>query len=250
MNDFKIISPLDADTPIYRFLSFPALMTMLEKSTMPLRKVTEWEDVWELPMRHLAGIKDEDLEEKLKGYKVYGISWTRLLDSDALWRIYSQDRMGVCISSTVGLLKKAVIKRNTAINACIAEIVYDDEANFILSELFGRKYSQIYPAPYTGACIKRPAFSHEQEVRFMVHATEVSKPTPSFFYVQNIDARNFIKEIIFDPRAEEWYVATMSAYLQRFKISCRKSSLYTVKKLDIEIKANLTEKHISKPSKS
>jgi hypothetical protein len=237
MSDFVITEPLVLDTPIYRFLTFSALMTILEEKRMPLRKIIKWDDPWELPARYLVGI--DVFKEKEQEYKVFGNCWTKEPESDALWRIYSQDCKGVCISSTVGMLKKTVIKNHPNISACIAEITYDSVENYLLNDLFGKQYSDKYPQPYLDACIKRQAFTHEQEIRFMVHAKEILAPTPDFFTLEKIDHRFLIKEIIFDPRVDEWYFNTMSKYLSRYKISVRKSPLYTTGKLDVKIKTGM-----------
>jgi len=237
MNNFFITETLSLETPIYRFVTFPSLMTLLETQKMPLRKITKWDDPWELPARHFT---DEiDSKKREEGYKVFGNCWSRISESDALWRIYSQDCKGICISSTVGMLKKTIIKRYPKIAACIAEITYDSVENYLLDDLFGKKYSEKYPQPYLGACIKRTAFSHEQEIRFMIHAQDLLAPTPDLFILDNIDYRSLIKEIIFDPRVENWYFDTMSKYLDKYKISSRKSPLYTTGKLDVKINADM-----------
>lgn len=182
MSGFVITKPLELDTPINRFLTFPSFMTILEEKKMPLRKIIKWDDPWELPARYLIGA--DIFKEREKEYKVFGNCWTRVPESDALWRIYSQDCKGICISSTVGMLKNTIAKQYPKISACIAEITCDDVGNFLLPNIFYGKYSDKYPDPYLDVCIKSPAFKHEKEVRFMVHAKEVSVPTPDFFTLE------------------------------------------------------------------
>ena len=237
MSDFVITEPWELNTPIYRFLTFPSLMTMLEEKKMPLRKIIKWDDPWELPARYLVDV--EVFKKKEKEYKVFGNCWTKESESDALWRIYSQDCKGVCISSTVGMLKKTIIEKHPKISACIAEITYDSVENYLLNDMFGMQYSDKYPQPYLDVCIKRQAFTHEKEIRFMVHAKETPAPTPDFLTLEKIDCRSLITEIIFDPRVDEWYLNTMSKYLNSHKISNRKSLLYTTGKLDLRIKADM-----------
>jgi len=211
------------------------LMTILEEKKMPLRKIIKWNDPWEVPARYLLGI--DNLAAKEKEYKVYGCCWSKNPDSDALWQVYSQDCKGVCISSTVGMLKNAIIKKHPKISAFLAEIIYDSVENNLLNDLFRRQYSDKYPDPFLYACFKRKAFQHEQEIRFLVNAGEISCPTPDFFFIENIDYRHLINEVIFDPRVEDWYFQTMKTYLSKHKIPSRKSLLYTTGKLDVKIDA-------------
>jgi hypothetical protein len=181
---------------------------------------------------------DEDvIEEKKKECKLYGNCWAISYETDALWRIYSPDCKSLCLCSTVGKLKNALQKANSEINGCIAPIIYDDVCNPILNELFGRQYSDTY-GPYLFSCLKRKPFSHEKEIRLLINKPNLSVPTPKFIEL-DVDFKDFIKEIIFDPRVENWFFEVIKKYLENYGVAYRKYDLYSSSKMDIKISANM-----------
>lgn len=51
MVNVSINKLLRMDLQIYRFVSFPMLMTLIEMKKMPLKKILLWDDTYEVPLK-------------------------------------------------------------------------------------------------------------------------------------------------------------------------------------------------------
>jgi hypothetical protein len=89
------LSEKDFDRPIYRILPMNRLIEILLNKELAFPKVNLWEVVYEnfflkAYSNEIAGFK-EDIE------RYFGQCWSFIKDSDALWRIYSNDKQSVRI---------------------------------------------------------------------------------------------------------------------------------------------------------
>lgn len=242
--DFVLISTketsISKDTKIFRYISFFSLLAMLEEHTMPFRKVTKFDDPWEAAIRHLMRSQPEKQDAiRLVMEKTFVSCWSlkSQKDSDALWRIYSQDKLGICIESTIGDLTSALENSHGPIDemqGAIAPIVYENQYDFILGNIFGRKNFDDY-GDILWACNKRPAFMHEDEIRVMVISKTIYEN--DICVLREINANRLINKIWLDPRLEEWNVSALNAYFKRINISCERSDLYAVKDFMIKMTA-------------
>jgi hypothetical protein len=204
----KILNP---DTPIYRFFDFFALVDTFRNrrlrfsapSTFPdknegleiiynsLRAAVESND------GSYAGITNQEdilrIHNSLK-QSSFVCSWTRNADSIALWSLYSADRCGVRISSTVSKLNAAIddFARNYSMQlqfnrfgltdgasyafiqgATAREVSYDNlralHENILKKGQFSKVLADLEKKnvlePFT---LKDEAYIHEQEVRGIV----------------------------------------------------------------------------------
>lgn len=100
-------------------------------------------------------------------FLIFCISWSKLEESDALWRIYNYDNMALRIST-----KPKTFKNIEGI--FFSEVRYQSEFNFskILYDVLYRdaKRKHINMKLFKPFCIKRIQFNHEKEVRlFYLH---------------------------------------------------------------------------------
>lgn len=97
-------------TKIYRFISFEIFIDMLMKQSLTFVHPTLWDDPYEFKLLEYnfkrmiessRSFTDVDtlgaLLEHIISMKLYCQSWTKLDESDALWRIYSHSNTSVQI---------------------------------------------------------------------------------------------------------------------------------------------------------
>ncbi len=227
-NNLYISDNINQGVSLYRYMSLAQFLSIVENNKIFLNKVKNWEDPWEgpddqIPLRLKSG-KLERHHSFLTSTTV-GQCWTYEKDSDAMWRIYSSDRQGVMIETSVESFGEIQGLRE----AVLAKVIYYNRDNYIKkrTEIFENK-----SYGYVGdMALKKEAFKHENEVRLLVclqayvkikEALEISCMGFDF------NPFTFIKSITFDPRADDWYVNTMKLYCASKGFTCpvEKSSLY------------------------
>jgi sugar diacid utilization regulator len=155
---------------IYRFMDFTKFVDMVIHENITLVDPLLWDDPYEKEffseyMRQKS--KAGDFKENLSKYgydlelilklivskNIYALSWTRIEESDALWRIYSDNNQSIRIAANEESLRN--------LDDCILyDVNYkdfntkDDVLNYSFYELFSTK---------------RTAFEHEHEVRLISH---------------------------------------------------------------------------------
>lgn len=102
MSMYLNLSKKDYDKPIYRTISKKHLIELFKKRKNALVHPSEWDDPYEnfilkskVQMK-LGEIKVYDFHEN-----IYGQCWSRHKASDAMWRIYSPDKDGIRIKTTI-----------------------------------------------------------------------------------------------------------------------------------------------------
>lgn len=239
--NFHIRSPLVETTQLYRYMTFNQFVSLVEQRKFYLTRIQNWEDTWELPSFSIpTKIETGEItyDSKMGEKYLYGSCWTRLGESDAMWRIYAPQRDGIMIKTTV---KKFETLEQLS-NGYISTVYY---YNDLLDGLGKTLSDRDFRRPYSLGLIKREAFSHENEVRFLYYDNPIAKlaeklendPTldlsqpdeyPDYVY-SSFNPIDFIEGITIDPRAEEWLVNTIMMYSKRagFKINPQKSKLYS-----------------------
>lgn len=115
--NLRNVTTADLDKSIYRIIKLDHLEIMLRDSTIAFAKTSSWEDVYEnfffKEKFYLAGdrVKMEHFADH-----IFGQCWSTFRDSDAMWRIYSQDKKSVRIKTTISKLFDAVYLED----ACMA----------------------------------------------------------------------------------------------------------------------------------
>ncbi|MCL2592033.1 MAG: DUF2971 domain-containing protein [Defluviitaleaceae bacterium] len=224
---------LDESKEIYKFMGFDRLVEMLKYNKMYLRNVIKWDDTWEYPARYFA--RNEDELNNLQ-VDIYGSCWCTTEYTDALWRIYSQDKKSACIKTTVKKLKDAIKHQKHDSYFFLDKVVYvsdEEEAmelvkSISLMRLFGQHtvVDGIDITKILLSTIKRKAFEHEKEVRLLVqNASPTDKLEDGIFI--DIDYSELISEVILDPRVDERYISEKKSILANdYNIKCRRSDLY------------------------
>ena len=81
---------------LYRIMDFSRVVQMFEREDLYFSHPTAWADPFEKRVEHESS------------HALFAQYWCQIGISDAMWRIYSQNGMGVRISTTTNKLSRAV----------------------------------------------------------------------------------------------------------------------------------------------
>jgi hypothetical protein len=160
--------------------------------------------------------------------------WCRNGVSDAMWRIYSQDRLGVRIRTTEEKLASALLQATTKrkLGFRTAKVKYVNELEYVVHAARIRAELQsnvTFVRASAHLFLKRVAFSHEAETRVVVFdPSQTTEANASGIKIE-LNSRELIDSVLVDPRAPEEFVAAYKHYLQehlKFAGSVKKSQLY------------------------
>ena len=245
----------DLDKPIYRIISIERLIEMFESNALIFPQVKVWDDVYEnffvkSKFREING-EIFEIDDNLEEY--YGQCWSLLKDSDALWRIYSPNKQGIRIKTTLKKIIKLIDYQNTynsdsgigiTEDTFIGRVKYLSKSKMCENiQKEGIDTTNIMPNIIHSLFLKRKEFLHENEVRVIYWADNVydsrlkeNKKLVTF----HINLNDFIEEISFDPRAEDSYISAYKNYLTgEYKYPANqivKSKLYQFKPFVFNIK--------------
>jgi len=212
----QFLNGIDANTVIYRVFPFWRALQLFQTDELALVRPQLWDDPFENLI--LGGVVrtasgDADMMSIRDGW--YGQCWTTTPESDAMWRIYSGDKTGVRLSTTVGKLFQAVCPNPdewTWLKFFVGKVDYQTEqamadwiATLSLSKLTAG--AQAYDLAKT-LLIKREAFTHEREVRVLfndVHDT-IKGPVAIFPFAGG----SLVDDVMLDPRLDLSMVRTIS----------------------------------------
>ena len=225
-NNMINIVPEERDNKIYRIIPFFRLEQMLQQGKNTLVKILSWEDPYEnffyKQKFESEGIPFSAIDI---GKEIFGQCWSLFKDSDALWRIYSQDRQSVRIRTTIGkLYDSAYLDDNCIISTFIGKINYKAKTD-LNKWLTDNPISQLnldYMA-VNSLFYKRNNFSHEKEVRLIYRTRSESLEKLNLIKQYDISIDDFIEEITFDPRCDDSYYKAFRYYLiKTYKIDSKK----------------------------
>lgn len=209
-------------THLYRIMDFSRVVQIFEKKELYFANPSTWDDPYEQLIKHS------------RDHALFGQCWSRSSTSDALWRIYSQNGMGVRISTTEEKLRaviRAGIKENAYrykldsveyvslkdLNAKAKEIAANQKDILVVGEAVKMLY------------VKRSAFSHENEVRATIYCPSEAKTEGRKGISISVDPHSFINRILLDPRASDELVDAFKFYFKTkvgFKGEVTRSVLY------------------------
>lgn len=144
---------------LYRYISFETFVGMIQSKSLTFVHPELWDDPKECAtFEHYVEQADNFYEKSLLSslyYKTFCQCWTKLAESDAMWRIYSYNNRSIRISINRQSL-------NLLDNIKIVDIEYTD--NLCSTFPKGAEYLKTLFK-------KRTAFEHEKEVRLVKHYT-------------------------------------------------------------------------------
>jgi len=208
-NNFINIEPDEYNLPIYRVMRICHLFTMIGKKENVLVKPSKWDDPFEnIILRGIGKVQDgvyADLDNIREA--IYGQCWTEKIESDAIWRIYTQPKEnGVKIKTTINKLFHSLYdvlsEPNRIVQAFIGKVKYYSHYEIIKLFEYYKKYSIFTDSTsrkiISTLLFKRDAFEHENELRLIYQKEKLDYSNDIYNY--EIDPFNLIEEIEFDPR--------------------------------------------------
>ncbi|ARH19248.1 TPA: DUF2971 domain-containing protein [Pseudomonas aeruginosa] len=218
---------------LYRIVRFDRAVEIL-KGDLHFSHPSSWDDPYETHVKH-----EYD-------HAVFGQCWTKSSVSDAMWRIYSPNMLGVRLRTrreTLLVALRGYAKANPGFKCRVADVEYLSPVKYRdrVDGIDGIM-QLIASEPSLAAdilCLKRSAFKHENEVRAILYngnAERIENPRISPVKV-SVNGHELIQQIVFDPRAPDELCNAMEYYLKKvlkFKGEVKKSKLYTVKKSKAE----------------
>ena len=198
----------DWDLTIYRVFSMHWFSDLITNNRNGLVNPAFWEDPFEnFFLQNNAVTRSGELVsmETLRE-SWYGQCWTRNRDSDAMWRIYSPKNDGVRVTTTIRKLFTGFYDSKdsfASLKYLIGSVEYLEKTKiekFLLDTTFMDLAFGGQPHNFAKTlCIKRPEFSHENEIRLLFQDTQsnVGKNRVATF---PFDAHAIISEVALDPR--------------------------------------------------
>lgn len=241
----------DLDTPIYRIFSFKRLEEVFKEKKLTLVKPELWDDPFENFILHSIAIRPDGSKFEIEFRDdYYGQCWSLQKESDAMWRIYSPEKDGVKVKTTIRKLIQSLLDaENTSNNnyysplkkvSFIGKVKY--EKAFHLVQMLKdkeRMSNKIYDETGWGQAstffFKREAFRHEKEVRIIFNSQYDHKLK---LHKININPLDLFDNIVFDPRMtrEKYIENKLQVKNWGYTKPIRQSSLYKLRALTLLLK--------------
>lgn len=208
--NYHNIDELELDTPIYRIFKKEHFSDMLQNNRNTLAKPKLWDDPWENFLSSVFGWSFLN--------NLYGQCWTLTPESDCMWRVYSADKSGVKVKTTIKKLLCSLygsIGDQGVVEAHIGKVIYstdkDIENDYKMVELVSTGHTEVKQL-----FRKRLEFEHEQEVRLVYNAADDYNAIDNL-KTYPIDFNTLIDEIILDPRMDKTLAEALKLSISKYK---------------------------------
>lgn len=227
----------DMDKPVFRFISLENLTELLVNKVLTLVKTKLWDDPYEnYILKCNVFYKNQEVNLQDLQEQIFGQCWTFIDESDAFWRIYSADKKGIRIKTTLRKLRDTTYKMG---QSYLCKVTYDTTET--IKKHFGslKNGDTLLNTKNLLETFlwKRNAFEHEKEVRILYMIDTGSIDTTKLTQDFPLEPNSFIDEILFDPRLD-----TRTENVFRHIISSlgyvgqvNKSTLYSVEQVTISM---------------
>jgi len=231
------IGETELDKPIYRIISLERLLELFVTGTNTLVKPALWEDVSaNFILRSPVRLRGGEIVEYDFYDRMYGQCWTLHKASDAMWRIYSSNKTGLRVRTTIRKLAESLIVAQRSlpeVRCCVGKVKYlsDSDLMHIANSTFDDSGIGIEEI-FRSLLVKRTAFIHEKEVRAIYQELDENAFSCDL-YRYPIDPHHFIDQIMIDPRRsyEEFkMIKEIISKTTGFKGEIKRSLLYTLPK--------------------
>jgi len=245
------LTEAELDKSVYRIFSFSRLQEIFSEKKLTLVKPKKWDDPFENFILNSTGVLPDGRHFEM-GFRdnYYGQCWSLTRESDAMWRIYSPNKDGVKVKTTIRKLFTPLfdagghyIKSNGIdfnLSSFVGKVKYESQKSLIeMLKDEKRMSSKIFDQSGWGQAstffFKRIAFKHENEVRIIFNP---QNPINSDYFQFDIDPKDLFNEIVFDPRMEELDYETKKSTLLSwgYNNNISQSELYKLKRFTIAIR--------------
>ncbi len=234
----------EKETYLYRIMPLRYFLTMLDSRTLYLPRVSKWDDPYELFLfkQHYVDSSGRKVDMMSQASRIYGQSWSSTRKSDALWRIYSPDRISVQIKTSVKKLNAWIaLNVGSGLHLQLSKVDYKPEKE--LTKWIESVGSTVCSHLVESLSIKRDSFSHEKEYRLIAWLADFDENNslickcPDYIEIP-FDPLQMIYEVSLDPRlTSEEFELYKNAISLRLGGKCRisQSTLYKFKQHTIQL---------------
>lgn len=241
----------ECDNYIYRIISYDRFLELFNTNRNTLVKPKLWEDTFEnFTLKSKLKFSNGDEIELDTHERLFGQCWTTSRASDAMWRIYSPDKKGIRIRTTIDKLLSSLDMANVDVamtESCIGKVDYISEA--IITEqakkAFNNNGQMTFGNLFRSLLVKRKAFEHENEIR-LIHLDWGDSLPENDIYSYDIDPHELISQVMIDPRIRYEEFQKIKSEIQKstgFKGDIKRSLLYRLPEpVTVEVNQNITSK--------
>lgn len=221
----NILLPLDPETIVWKYLDLSKFLDLLLSNKLFMSRSDKFEDQYEGTFSEptFEEIKkiSKDNPDFLHYYKqkrknIVISSWhINEYESFAMWQIFTKNKEGIAIQSTVERLQKA-LDAETRIDQYIGEVNYIDYKKELIP----------FDDEFFPFLFKRKSFQYEKEVRIISDVTPLDIEVNEGIKI-NVDIEQLIEKIYIHPKSEDWYKNLVLELMQKlnFKFHVEKSDL-------------------------
>jgi hypothetical protein len=207
---------------LYRILSFDRAVQIFEKGELYFAQPSTWPDPYEVSLVHP------------NSHKLFGQCWCTRGVSDAMWRIYSPDHLGVRISTSTRKLRQALApeltRRGHKLRLENVGYLSPHELRSKVSTIRKELAAEFDVQRAMDALfLKREAFDHESECRAVIYCPEATKVQARKGIKIQIDPHQLIDSVLLDPRAPDELASALAFYFKgklKFTKRVQRSVLY------------------------
>jgi hypothetical protein len=244
MNSY-LYSKTDA-SPLWRVFHLKHLLSFLQDGLLYFLRPQKWDDPFEnvlLKQKYHQAFTNNILNFDTQLDRFFGQCWTnKREETDATWRIYAPDKMGIRVRSSVerlhNSLAPAVQQLNGILRVCRVDY-FDAEviarnARLCMELKEALKDHEMVISLLT---VKRPEFSHEEEVRVLLEDIQQSIPLAQDYVLLKVDPFSLIEDLVVDPRIApaDFDRIRKEAIALGVRVSISHSDLYRLPDIDIPI---------------
>ncbi len=249
-NNLIFLNEDNLNDDVYRVFSFTRLLELFEEKELVLVNPKKWDDPFENFILKSIGELPDGTEFTIDSRdSFYGQCWSSTKESDAMWRIYSSDKSGVKIRTTIKKLFEPLYNSVNSHNGFngeynlstfIGKVKYSSTKKLIemLNDTDGMS-SKLFDQSGKGQAstffYKRWAFRHENEIRIIYN--DNNRNNNSDLHKIKINPNKLIDEIVFDPRIDNKLYEVYKNHLISIGFTGKiiKSGLYGIKKLKFKV---------------
>lgn len=253
----------ELDRVIYRIFSARRFQDLVINRRNGLVAPRMWDDPMEDTYRscYMDTAEGPRVQLSYIGARWYGQCWTYNRDSDAMWRIYSPDKSGVRVQTTLRRLFKPYIAawgEEAAMQCYMGEVKYLSPEQILahISENVWydmMNFASLPESTIKTMLMKRPEFEHEREVRLLHFKFGHSLPTTPMpketVVTYPFDINEVATEICFDPRmSEQDFLAEQTKYrLLGVRSKIVQSDLYKLRRFELNPPAGTEKPRLYRP---
>ena len=228
MNLENIFNIDNIDTPLYRIFPLHRIEEIFADEELVLVQPKLWDDPFEnfFLQCELEGKNGKKISLEALNRQWYGQCWTTQRESDAMWRIYSPQKRGIRIMTSVRKLSEYLWDARDRFSKnkyFIGKVEYEPK-NEIEAFLSNTSFREITLGGQNDGVAKtlltkREEFRHEQEVRLLAcnvdpndfqHNRTVDEST----YHIPVEPQKLIDEITIDPRCSDQEFDQMKSQIE------------------------------------